>query len=378
MPDMARRITRAAQAQAAARLAVAAALWAASASLWAAPAPSDGIVLGGIEVYRSDRLSLEEASRRYGRAIEDYARLKGRQNPGADRSAEELRRRTESQVQRDWGFAWVRLSWSDYYAEGQRRGFMTIDVVEPKHRLARMPFKRAPGRTLGDPGGLLGDYARYRELGWELFRRGELSSKHEACLAFFCEWGAQTPELRAFEEKFVAQAKEHQAKLLQILRHERDPAQRARAVILLAYLPDANESAKLIAKALDDPEVEVRSAALRVYADYAVYHKDVFLPVTKIEAALDYPAAEDRSKAMAVVAGMASNPVHRRLLVSKMGTKILQLLESPHPSSQDTAYAALGILSSEAFDRRDLISWKRWLERAQAKVQAESSGASAP
>ncbi|MBI4424333.1 MAG: HEAT repeat domain-containing protein [Elusimicrobia bacterium] len=341
-----------------------------------APAPADELALAGIDVYRSPRLTVEEATKRYGRRINELVGLKGRRRGGAERAAEQLRRRVEEEVRRDWGFAWVRLSWSDYYVDGAHKAFVTIDVVEPKDRAARMSFKPAPGRALGDPGGLLADWGRYSELGWKLLRKGEVASKHETCLSLYCEWGAQTPELRAFEERFVSQVQEHKQALLQVLRLERDPAKRARAVLLLGYLQDGNESAKLIAEALDDPAVEVRSAALRVYADYAVYHQDVFLPVTKIEAALDYPEAEDRSKAMAVVAGMASNRVHRRFLIMKMGAKILQLLESPHPATQDTAYAALGILSKEAYDRRDVVSWKRWLERARAEEAASESAGS--
>ena len=44
----------------------------------------------------------------------------------------------------------------------------------------------------------------------------------------------------------------------------------------------------------------------------------------------------------------------------------------------DTAYAALGILSGESFDRRDLVSWQRWLDKALAKLPSPSAKTAKP
>jgi hypothetical protein len=211
-----------------------------------------------------------------------------------------------------------------------------------------------------------------------LFKRGELSVNHDACLSFFCEWGAQTPELRAFEENFVTSSKEQKEALLEVMRQDRDASKRARAVYLLAYLPEANETATLISEALDDGDVEVRSAALRVYADYAVHHPGVFLPLPKLQAALDFPTDDERNKAMAVMTGMASNPTYRRFLILKAGERILKLMQGRQPAISDTAYAALGILSKQEFDRRDAVSWERWLTAARNKELESPEPADSP
>ncbi|MBI4346497.1 MAG: HEAT repeat domain-containing protein [Elusimicrobia bacterium] len=329
------------------------------------------MVLDGIDVYGTERLTVADADVRYGKAIRELVRLKSRDTKAASRSADELRKRLEDQIRTEWGFAWTRLSFSDYFAEGTHKAFVNIDVVETKDRASRWPFKKPPAKTVPDPGGLLATWSKYNDLGWSLFKQGALSVTHDACLSFFCEWGAQTPELRTYEQKFVDSAKDHKEGLLKVLREEKDPAKRATAVYLLAYLPDANEAARLIAEALDDPEVEVRGAALRVYADFAVHHKEVFLPITRLPAALDFPTAEDRNKAISVVAGMASNPIHRRFLILRLSDHILHLMQSRQPSISDSAYAALGILAGEGFDRRDDVSWARWLERAKAQEEAK-------
>lgn len=329
------------------------------------------VTLEGVDVYGTSRLTVEDAKARYAKVFADVTRLKGRRAKGADKSAAELLRKTEEQIRTEWKFAWARLTWHDFYADGGQRGFITIDVVEPADKAARLNFKKPPTQTLPDPGGLLAEWDRYMELGWSLFKQGQLSVTHDACLSFFCEWGAQTPELRAYEEKFIAQAKDHKDALVKVMRGDKAAAKRANAVYLLSYLPDANESSKLLADALDDPEADVRGAALRVYADYAVHHKSVFLPIMKLQASVDFPTADDRKKAMAVVAGMASNADHKRFLITKVGRRMLNLLQSQQPGMGDTAWAALGILSGESFDRRDTVSWERWLERA---IAQEASG----
>lgn len=344
---------------------------AALAALASGPSLAAEIVLDGIDVYGTDRLTVDDADRRYGKAIRELVRLRSRDTKAALKSGEALRARAENRIRTEWGFAWTRLSYSDYYADGVHKAFVSVDVVESKDRPARLAFRKAPTGTLPDPGGLVAAWAQYNELGWRLFKQGALSVTHDACLSFFCEWGAQTPELRSFEERFVAQAKVHKDDLIKVMRSDKDPAKRAAASYLLAYLPDANDSARLVADSLDDPELEVRSAALRIYADYAVHHKEVFLPITRLQAALDFPTADDRNKAMAVVAGMASNPIHRRFLILKMGENILNLMQSRQPAISDTAYAAMGILAGESFDRRDKMSWQRWLERARTQEPAK-------
>ncbi len=329
------------------------------------------IVFDGIDVYGTDRLTVEDANRRYGKSIRELVKLRSRDTKAALRSSEALRERSESQIRTDWGFAWTRLTYSDYYADGAHKAFVSVDVVESKDRPARLAFRKAPTGSVPDPGGLINAWGKYMELGWKLFKDGALSVSHDNCLSFFCEWGAQTPELRKYEELFVAQSKVHRDALVKAMREDKEPSKRAAATYLLAYLPDANESARIVADALDDPDVDVRSAALRIYADYAVHHKEVFLPITRLQAALDFPTADDRNKAMAVVAGMASNPIHRRFLILKMGERILHLMQSRQPAISDTAYAAMGILAGESYDRRDNVSWQRWLERAQTQELAK-------
>ena len=334
----------------------------------AAPARA-AVELAGLEVYGTTRLTDQQAQARYGNAVAQLVRLKARDTPNGRHAFDQASRRMENDLVEKYGFVFARLSWSDFFADGKHKAFLDIDVVEPADRAVRMPFKAAVRKSIPDPGGLLSQWTQYNDLGWRLFKSGELSISHN-CLAAYCEWGTETPELKAYEERFVSLAKDHKEPLQKIVRLDKDPLKRASAVYLLAYLPDVQESAKLIEPGLDDPDAEVRTAALKVYADYAAGHKEVSLPTEKINAALDYPTAADRNKAIAVVAGMASNPLHRRFLIMKAGSQILKLMQSKEPSIADTAYAAIGILSGETFKRENSDAWRSWLTQARAHPEA--------
>lgn len=335
----------------------------------AAAAPP--LTIEGIDVYGTTRLTADDAKVRYGKALGEVARTKSRRTKVSESTYPGLLEKIGTQIRKEWKFAWTKVSWHDLYSDGKLKGFVTIDVVEPGDQATRLAFRKAPTGNLPDPGGLLAAWDQYMSLGWSLFKQGQLSVTHDACLSYFCEWGGQTPELKAFEELFIAHAGAHKDALVQVLKGDKSPGKRANAAYLLAYLPDPNETARLIADALDDPEPDVRGAALRVYADYAVHHKDVVISAWKIQSAIDFPTADDRKKAMAVIAGMASNPSHKRFLITKLGKKMVELLDSQLPGMGDTAWAALGILSGESYDRRDTVSWGRWLERAVAQ-QAET------
>lgn len=350
-------------------------LLAASCLALASPARA-AVEFAGLEVYGTSRLSDAQAQARYGKAIDQIVRMKGRDTPTTRQALARTERRIENDLREGYGFVYTHLSWSDFFTDGKHKAFLDIDVVEPADRAARMPFRAAPARSVPDPAGLLAQWSQYMDLGWRLFKSGELSISHDTCLSAYCEWGAQTPELKAYEERFVAQAKDYSGPLQKVLRLDKDAVKRASAVYLLSYLSDIRESAKLIEDGLDDPDPEVRTAALKVYAEYAANHKEVLLPKEKINAALDYPTAADRSKAIATVAGMASNPLYRRFLITKAGTQILRLMQSKEPSVADTAYAALGILSGESFKRESSAAWERWL--AQARVHPEPPPSAGP
>ncbi|MCX5789690.1 MAG: HEAT repeat domain-containing protein [Elusimicrobia bacterium] len=334
----------------------------------AAPARA-AVELAGLEVYGTTRLTDQQAQARYGNAVAQLVRLKARDTPNSRRAFDHAARRVENDLVEKYGFVFARLSWSDFFADGKHKAFLDIDVVEPADRAARMPFKAAARKSTPDPAGLLAHWTQYNDLGWRLFKSGELSINHN-CLAAYCEWGTETLALKTYEEKFVSVAKDHKEALQKVVRLDKDPLKRASAVYLLAYLPDIQESAKLIEDGLDDPDPEVRTAALKVYAEYAANHKEVSLPREKIAAALDYPTAADRSRAIAVVAGMASNPLYRRFLIAKAGSQMLRLMQSKEPSLSDTAYAAIGILSGETFKRENIAAWQSWLTQARAHPEA--------
>ena len=58
---------------------------------------------------------------------------------------------------------------------------------------------------------------------------------------------------------------------------------------------------RVIAPAWKDPDAAVREAVANVYNDIAVYKPEVPIPVNQILRVIDYPYADDRSRALALL-----------------------------------------------------------------------------
>jgi hypothetical protein len=169
------------------------------------------------------------------------------------------------------------------------------------------------------------------------------------------------------EAKFVLQAPIHQERLRKVLAGDGDAAKRTAAVYLLTYLTEGKQVSQAMQQALVDPEPSVRAAALEVYADMALHHKEVTLPIEWLQAALDFPTVQDRQKALAVFLVLAGNPSYRQYLVDNVGDTLLKLLRLKTPSNHNFAYSALTVLTGEKHDSRDYAVWQGWLDKARSK-----------
>lgn len=343
----------------------------------AAPArAASSATLMGVDVYGTDRFTAADVEARFGAKLRAWV---DRRN-SADRSkvavgfAEELRARIEGEVLKAWDLGWARLSWLDYFTSESRAAFITVDVVERADMKTRLPYRAPPAKELVDESGLLALWQRYYDAGWALVRAGQLKTDRPACPAFYCQWGSQTPELKAMEEKIVAGIPAQRDFLLKAASEDRDPAHRASAIYLLSYLRNGAEISHLLLPALTDHDVEVRAAAMRVFSDLAIYHPEVYLPIERIAAMLDYPMVEDRNKALAVVMGLADRPEYRDYVLRHATDYLLKLLALKQPANHDLAYAVLGILSRQSYPASDLAAWRDWAQRARAAV-GDKSGA---
>jgi hypothetical protein len=346
-----------------AALAVASWLWAGSVSA------QSSTTLKGVDIYRAESVTAEKLVDFFGKKLETYAQLHGQTRPAAVRSAVRIKGEMEKAVSGMGDFVFVELFFGRYFTSAERAAYITFDVVERKDAAARMPFRPNPAGKAPDPGGLLADWQAYAALGSTLRAANTIPFDRPACPSYYCLWGSQTPELSAYEQRFVKGVAGQKKALLEVLAGDADPRRRAAAVYLLAYVPEGKSVADLMLKTLGDPAPGVRAAALQVLSDITVYHKDVFIDVIKLIPALDFPTVSDRSKALAVFVGLADRPDYRHALTNRAAPRILELLKQQQSSVHDLAYTVLGMLAKESFGRRDYKAWKDWL--------ASQSGAAA-
>lgn len=333
-------------------------------ALWLLPSLSraqSSATLRGVDVYRSATLTEEQVEVLRPRLVL-YTQLRDSRTKANQRAQLRLRKELIEKVSARGDFAFVDLHYGQYVTSTDHAAFITIDVVDKADAPARMPFRPAPAGRIPDPEGLLTSWDQYIEAGQRARREGAAVYERPDCPAFFCLYGSQTPELAAFERRFVEGSKRHRQALSSVLEKDMDPRKRAAAVYLLSYLPEGSEVSALMVKALQDPEAQVRGAALEVLSDIATYHREVPLDPKAVLPALDYPSTADRAKALGVFMGLADNPDHQDLVKKHAGRALLRLLRQRQPSVHDLAFTLLALLSKEPIGRRDYDGWSRWVE----------------
>jgi hypothetical protein len=264
--------------------------------------------------------------------------------------------------------AYVDIYYGEYLTSAERTAYVTFDVVDKadvKERLAFRPKPRGPSAS--DPAGLLAAWKAYNDLGHALSSRGLIDSENLSCAGFYCPWGASSPELAAFDKKLAESVEGNEKKLLAIVQNDSDEQKRADALCILSYLKDGSRVAGLMLDSLADPSPVVRACALEVLSDIALFHKKVFLDVSRILPALDFPTVSDRSKALSVLVALVGNPSYRPYVTSRAALRLMELLRLDQPSNHDLAFTLLSMLSDQSYDQHDYVSWQRWADAQAAK-----------
>ena len=262
-------------------------------------------------------------------------------------------------------FAFARISLIQYYSEGKPI-YLTIDVVEEKDKASRMSFLPAPTGEYADPDGVFALWEKYEKAGWELMNRGALDFKAPKCPAFHCIFGFEHPDLKPYEESFRLGARKHKARLIEILKNDKQEAHRGKAAYLLAHIESADELVRALNPSIRDPSSYVRNNVMRVLALLVKDNRTVEVPLTEILQAIDFPDTTDRNKALYVLDGLAERPANREAISQQAGPLLLKLLRLQQPNNHDPAYSILQKISGEKFGDRDYGAWEKWLEKRKA------------
>jgi hypothetical protein len=316
-------------------------------------------VLKGIDVYGTKRMDAASAKARFGERIERML------DTEEDGESKRLRNEIMDEIRAAHPeIGWVNLSTIVYFRPAGLEAYLTIDVVEKADMKSRLRFRAAPTGDVEDPAGLIAAWKQYDETYFAMMQSRELSPARVACPAFHCAAGYEHEKLRAFGEQFVRDVPANEAKLVRVLKEDKDDADRGAAAYLLAHIKDGKKLVALLLPALDDPGALTRNNATRVLSDIAHFHPGVPVPLAPMLRALDGPTTTDRNKAVAVVAGLVGRPdgakLHRQI-ITQGGATLIKLLALEQPNNHEFAYTILKKVSGKDLGERDIDAWRRWL-----------------
>jgi hypothetical protein len=258
----------------------------------------------------------------------------------------------------------VDLSIVGMYKAGGMEAHVTIDAVEKPDMKSRVRFRAAPTGDVEDPAGLIAAWNQYEETAHAMMGSGELPPTRSACPAFHCFGSYDHEKLRPFAERFPGEVPANEAKLVRVLRDDKDEEDRGAAAYLLAHIKDGKKLVALLLRVLDDPSSHTRNSAIRVLGDIAAFHPEVPVPLAPVLRLLDGPTTSDRNKATLVVLGLLGRPdgakYHRRI-IKQAGATLIKLLALEQPNNHDHAYMILKQISGKDLGEHDIAAWQRWL-----------------
>lgn len=312
-----------------------------------------------IDVYGTERIDVAAVKARWGTKIQHALGTEDR-----DEFAKLETEITDAIRAEHEEFGWVKLSPITYFNPDGRQSYLTIDVVEKSDMASRLTFRPAPKGNVEDPAGLIAAWKEYEATFFGLLERNEISPARVDCPAFHCMGGYNHEKLKPFGEKFVRDVPANEAKLIRVLKKDKDEANRGAAAYLLAHIKDGKKLVALMLPMLDDPGALARNDATRVLANVARFHPEVAIPLEPVLHALNGPTTTDRNKAVAVVAGLVARPDGAKLyheVIKQAGPTLIKLLALEQPNNHDFAYSILKQVSGKDLGERDVAAWQRWL-----------------
>jgi hypothetical protein len=338
-------------------------VWLCLVSLAAAQVPT---VLGGVDVYRSTRVTSEWLESTHDTLLHQLvdALRSGRYEAVGSRIAE-LRQSLDAAgdiVYRDLGL-------TTSFETDTNRVWIMLDVVERADSATRLGrLRSAPRGAVEAAHEAVAEWQAYERRAIALVQARELSPVVAECPVHHCLLGFEHPELAHYRASFDTYAGTLTAYLARAVREDSAAAVRASALFVLAHARDAQLVASTAAEALDDPASAVRNNALRVLAQLTGAIpggglSDVQLPVERVLHALDDPSSTVRNKAALITASLAARPAYRDAVLGH-GEALVRLLRLRQMNNHEPAHMTLQALSGQDFGARDYDAWERWLATA--------------
>ncbi len=247
-------------------------------------------------------------------------------------------------------------------AVGNLKSYLSVDVVE-KGNEKRLDFYPAPTGSVAVPQSLLDWVRRYEKASFQLFqvKPREMKDINDGHYLDVDEG------LRQYQEKMLEMVPPNYDVLVKALREDKDAVKRAECAILLGYAKDKKAVIIPLEAALKDPVVEVRASAARslVPIAYLSAHTDVPFPLDPVLEMIHYPTASDRTKSVAVLLQLSSDPVYHAPIRERAGGILVEMAASHLPAQMERSLTLLSIITGEPYGR-DLAKWEAWWKAQKA------------
>jgi hypothetical protein len=223
---------------------------------------------------------------------------------------------------------------------------------------------------VSDPDGLLASWREYEKVGSALDFDGQIAAS-PSCPAHHCAFGFDHPKLRPYGDKFAQKVPADRAALVAVLQTDKDDQDRTSAAYLLAHLPDARDVLEALLPELRDPAPGVRNSVMRVVGYMAEHGEARSIRLEPILPFLASPVLTDRNKAVSIVAALAGDKRHRRLLIHRSGCDLVRLMETKLPNQNQFAHDALVMLRVRDLGASKPAVWRGWLKGQGVSCPAE-------
>ena len=321
-------------------------------------------VLKGMDVFGVAPGSVTELERCFGAAARDFVAA----STARDRSrALELKEKLERQIKEAGGFAAAAIG-TVHYPDPDLPVFLTFNLTLAG-RKPPIELLAEPGQDVPDPDGLLASWREYDKIGNTI--GFEVGQPEPSCPVYHCIHGFDHPKLRPFADLFARKVPASLGDLVRVLRTDKDAEDRAVAAFLLAHLSSARDVVEVLLPQVRDSNLSVRNNVMRVLASMADRGAGGAIPPEPILPFLRSQVGTDRNKAAAIIAGLAADKRHRKLLIGRAGCDLVRLLEMKQPNQNDWAHRALVKLHGKDLGLSDAAAWRQWLKTQRVTCQPE-------
>lgn len=205
------------------------------------------------------------------------------------------------------------------------------------------------------------DMIIYEDIALPLILKNEVGHKNQPCPVYHCISGFDDARLKPYLNRFNTGVIKEKKRILTTLSNKKSHSRRrVAAVYLMGHFQDPHEILKTLLHYVNDPDANVRNAAMRVIGRTMQKANITDMDVTPFLESLDSPILTDRNKALYVLFSASESMPVKKQILEKGKDHLLALLKLKQPNNHEFAYLILKKISGKDFGETNIAAWERW------------------